>query len=193
MSDTPANDAAVTQQTTETAAENNTSGKRNDANERIRTLISERDTIKTQFDDVNKRLLEFENAKKSADDDAALKRGEHEKVIGERDTTIAKLTEDQKVLAERMKRFETWMKARVDKELEPLTEAQRNLVPPRLDFDEQLEWLTNAREAGVFGGQPTPPAPNLHSQQTTTSSSAGVPDINDPKVAEALKKKYRMS
>jgi hypothetical protein len=161
------------------------------AQQRLQELANERKTLAEQLEAANQRLTAYDDEKRKKDEADALARGEHEKLLGEERSKHEKLQGDFKVLKERALRFEAALKNLLTREMEPLTDAQRKLVPPGLDIDAQLQWLWDARDAGLFNNSTPPSAPNMHAQHGQQQQNGSI-NLNDPAQVDAIKRKFRI-
>lgn len=189
MSDIDQQTQALDAQTDATA--NDATAKRGkDANSRIQELINERKSLETQHAETAKRLAEYESAQQQREQAEALKRGEHEKLLSEKEAALLKLNDEHKQVSVRVQAYEKALKSILEAQLAPLDEKQKALIPTGLDIIQQIEWLNKANEAGIFNTTPAPTPPSLHGQQTTTNN--GQINLDDPKQRDAIKARFRL-
>ena len=89
------------------------------------------------------KVKQFEDAAANAAREEALKKGEYDKVI-----------DQLRPKAERVDALEATLKVYLDKEVAEIPEDMRSLIPQG-DVAAQLQWVVQAKSAGLFG-KPTP-------------------------------------
>lgn len=125
------------------------------------------------------RLAALEAAEKQRQEQEALARGEHQKVI-----------DGLKPKAERADVLEAALKGYLDAELAELTDEQRGLVPDG-DVTAQLAWLKKAKASGLFA-RTQPPPPPTDAGNRGDSSNAIVADARSQAAAQ-LARQYGYS
>lgn len=119
---------------------------------------------KARFDKVNAKYKELTelNATKQAEYDELVKK------LDEGTESYKKLEESFTASNERIEALEGLLKSMLDAELELIDEEYHELVPKDKPIEQQLEWLTKAKQKGLFVktsfefeiGQPSNPRQN---------------------------------
>ena len=101
---------------------------------------------KARFDKVNAKYKELTelNATKQAEYDELVKK------LDEGTETYKKLEESFTASNERIEALEGLLKSMLDAELEMIDEEYHELVPKDKPIEQQLEWLTKAKQKGLF-------------------------------------------
>lgn len=101
---------------------------------------------KARFDKVNakyKELVELNNTKQGEYDELV-------KTLDENTENYKKLEESYTASTERIEALEGLLKSMLDAELEMIDEEYHELVPKDKPIEQQLEWLTKAKQKGLF-------------------------------------------
>ncbi len=128
---------------------------KNDTEGRITKLVEERN-------EARKKLKEYEDRDKAAEDEKAKKKGEYEKLLGERDTALKTLTEQAEGTKKQVEAYEKVLNGQLDAALKGISDdAKRKTVEKLLDgkpladkvalLPEVLQ-AVGAQSSGSFGG-----------------------------------------
>lgn len=101
---------------------------------------------KARFDKINAKYKELSelNSTKQAEYDELVKK------LDEGTETYKKLEESFTASNERIEALEGLLKSMLDAELEMIDEEYHELVPKDKPIEQQLEWLTKAKQKGLF-------------------------------------------
>lgn len=119
---------------------------------------------KARFDKVNAKYKELTELNKA-------KQGEYDELVKKLDEgteSYKKLEESYTASTERIEALEGLLKSMLETELEMVDEEYHELVPKDKPIEQQLEWLTKAKQKGLFVktsfefeiGQPSNPRQN---------------------------------
>jgi hypothetical protein len=114
----------------------------------IKDLRSENAKRRTASKDLEDRLRKIEADKTAAEEEEAKKRGEFEDLYNKTNVELEGLKGKSEALESTIKKY-------LDIEIESVPEGLRGTIPD-LSPEKQLEWIQEAKKAGLFG---TPSAP----------------------------------
>lgn len=138
--------------------------------------------LSTKNKELKIKLKEYEDAEKKRKEDEALQRGEHEKVIKEKDTELTTLKGEHEVNSKKLTAYEKAAKDHVAKALESIKdEKKKAAVLKLLDGREPLDQFSLLPEALELAGA-----------SGNGSFGGGTPEGTPPDKSEAERKKARL-
>lgn len=156
----------------------------NSAEERVKKALE-------KAKNAEERAKALEDAEKKRQEDEALKRGEHEKLLKQKDEELGKLKGDHESASKTLESYEKAAKDQVEKKLEAVKDAKKKesilkLLEGRPVLEQFAlvdEAITLAGAGGDFGS-PTPASLDTQSKETKKKRYAELLAKSDPTPSE---------